>query len=209
MIESQHPQRVFVVDDHPLVCTLLAGLIDNDPQLTWAGECATPATALTAISQTQPHLVIVDISLEEGSGLDLIKQLHSQLPHIKILVFTAHSASGYAARIRDLGANGFINKRQSPQQLIEAIHAVLAGERVFPELIDNESTSNRLAELTNRELQILELIAEGLTNQAMAQQLSLSVKTIENHRENIKRKLHLENANALVRYALHWSMENH
>lgn len=182
------------------------------------GEADSTSTALSRAEETQPDLVIIDLSLKDSHGLTLIRRLRASAPKIRILVVTAHSEVLYGERVIQLGAHGFINKQQAQTNIIAAIRRVASGRRYLSEqlaqrLLDQavSGTSSRpagLASLSDRELEVFELIGAGRTTRAIAEQLHLSVHTIETYRENIRAKLSLKNASELVQRAVQWVIEN-
>lgn len=210
--------RILIVDDHPMVREGLATRIALHSDLEVCGEAATEGEALALVKQTNPDLILVDISLKGGHGIELIKQVKSSHPSIKMLVVSGYQESLYAERSLRAGALGYLNKQESNEKVIEAIRTVLRGERfVGPQItrrLMNQAlggadlTKTPIEQLTDRELEIFRLIGEGLSSGVIAEQLFLSVHTIDSHRENIKRKLGLMNATELSRSAVQWLLEN-
>jgi DNA-binding NarL/FixJ family response regulator len=205
--------RILVVDDHPLVRAGFKALIDSEPDLLVCAEAATCAQALALAEQAAPDLAVVDLSLLEGSGLDLIKRMHARFPGVRLLVCSMHDESVFAERTLKAGARGYIGKQEATDHVVEAIRKVLSGEvylspamtqRMLIGLADGQPASPR--DLTDRELEVLTLIGRGLGTGQVAEQLHLSVKTVENHREKIKRKLKLASAGELARYAIQWAL---
>jgi DNA-binding NarL/FixJ family response regulator len=207
-----------IVDDHPSVREGLALRISLHSDLEVCGEAETEDGALALVKQMAPDLVLVDISLKSGHGVELIKRIRSLDPTIKMLVITGFQESLYAERAFRAGALGYLNKQESNEKMIEAIRTVLAGERFLsPEisrrLINqalgaSDATKTPIEHLTDRELEIFRMIGEGLTTSAIANQLHLSTHTIDTHRENIKRKLAVSTAAELSRAAVQWLLEN-
>ncbi|NIR44266.1 MAG: response regulator transcription factor [Gemmatimonadetes bacterium] len=214
---TSEPVRVLLVDDHALLRRGLAGLIEQEPDMEVCGEAEDAATALDKAKELEPSLAIVDLSLKDGSGLELIKQLSSQLPDIQLLVFSMHDEKIFAERALRAGARGYVNKEESADKVIEGIREVLAGriflsgkmaDRILHRLVDRDAVLERspVASLSDRELEVLELIGKGLTTRQIAEQLHLSRKTIDTYRDHLKRKLQLSTANELVRYAVAWTL---
>jgi DNA-binding NarL/FixJ family response regulator len=207
-----------IVDDHPMVREGLAARISAQPDWEVCGEAATEEEALTLVKETSPTLMIIDISLKSGHGLDLVKQVKSRYPRVKMLVLSGFQESLYGERALRAGALGYLNKQESNEKVLEAIRTVLKGERfVSPELtrrllaqaLDGRGESKDPIELlTDRELEIFRMIGEGQTSGAIADRLFLSVHTIDTHRENLKRKLGISNAAELSRAAVQWLLEN-
>ncbi len=211
-------KRILIVDDHPSVRDGLSLRITLHADLEVCGEADSEDEAFTLVKQSAPDLVLVDISLKNGNGIELLKRIRSHDPAVKMLVVSGFQDSLYAERACRAGAMGYLNKQESNEKLIEAIRTVLAGERFLnPEIsrrLINQSLGSRdktkspIENLTNRELEIFRMIGEGLTSGAIAERLFLSPYTIDSHRENIKRKLDISNAAELSRAAVQWLLEN-
>ncbi len=218
MTKRSPPTKILIVDDHPSVRDGLALRIALHEDLTVCGEANSEEEAFTLVKQSSPDLVLVDISLKNGHGIELIKRIRSHNPAIKMLVVSGFQESLYAERACRAGAMGYLNKQESSVKLMEAIRTVLAGERFLSpamtrRLINQslgvrDKTKSPIENLTNRELEIFRLIGEGLTSGAIAERLFLSPHTIDTHRENIKRKLDISNAAQLSRAAVQWLLEN-
>ena len=218
MTDRQTPVNILIVDDHPMVREGMALRISAERDLKVCGETATQDEALALVEQVSPHLMIVDISLKRGHGIELIKQVKSRYPSVKMLVVSGYQESLYAERALRAGALGYLNKQESNDKLIEAIRTVLNGERylsaeltrrlVGQALGNCDETKTLIEQLTDRELEILRMIGQGQTSGAIANNLLLSPHTIDTHRENIKRKLGARNAAELSRQAVQWVLEN-
>jgi DNA-binding NarL/FixJ family response regulator len=212
------PAKILIVDDHPLVREGLALRISLHSDLKVCGEAETEDEALALVKQTSPDLVLIDISLKSGHGIELIKRVRSLDATINMLVISGFQESLYAERAFRAGALGYLNKQESNEKMIEAIRTVLAGERFLsPEITSrlveqalgaSDVSKTPIERLTDRELEIFRMIGEGLTTGAIAEQLFLSTHTIDTHRENIKRKLAVSNAAELSRAAVQWLLEN-
>lgn len=211
-------KRILIVDDHPLVRTGFSQLIAAEPDLDVCGEAADEAEALRLVSATQPDLVIIDLSLAGGSGLNLIERIKARHPETSMLVASMHDESLFAERVLAAGALGYINKQEAPNKIIKAIQRVLSGrvfvsdemtERLLGGLTGASNTPGQspLERLSNRELEVFELIGRGMTTGKIADHLQLSIKTIETHRENIKKKLGLSSGQELTRRAMYWHMD--
>lgn len=205
--------RVLIVDDHPLMRRGLAELLREEPNVVVCGEAADPSSAWQAIEEVHPQLMILDLSLREGDGLELIKSVRALHPDLRILVVSMHDEKLYAERALRAGAMGYVQKQDPPETVLRALREVLAGkvfvsqvvsERLVRSLIPGEPRPKRtsLESLSDRELEVLNLMGEGLTTQQIAERLHLSVKTVHSHRERLKLKLRLENTAELVRYAV-------
>ena len=209
--------RVFLVDDHPIVRRAFQMLFSRQPDLLACGEADNGPAALEKILTLKPHVAIVDLVLKIGSGLDLIKQLRAQRLNIKLLVFTMRNEGIHAERALRAGADGYITKEEGPEKVIEAIRLVMQGHRyVSPEVAEKmvsrmtghgSAAESPAHQLSDRELEVLELISKGLGSREVASALHLSIKTVESHREHIKTKLGLTRAAELVNYALNWASQ--
>jgi DNA-binding NarL/FixJ family response regulator len=207
--------KVLVVDDHPIVREGLSQVINHESDLTVCGEAESAQRALQVIDSTRPDVVIVDISLERSNGIDLIKDLKSRYPRLLMLVLSTHDESLYAERSLRAGARGYVMKQVAPQKLVGAIRQILKGEIYLSEnmtglllhkIVSDQPTrgTSPLERLSNRELEIFELIGRGRKTRQIAEDLHLSIKTVETHREHIKEKLSLKDAVSLVRAAVQW-----
>ena len=208
--------RILIVDDHPLVRTGFAQLIGDCPDLEVCGEASDMAEALRLIDSDCPDLAIIDLSLAGGSGLDLIERIKSRNLDILMLVASMHDETLYAERVLTAGARGYINKQEAQESIIRAIRQVLAGkvylseamtERLLNGLVDVRDEKRDIERLSNRELQVFELIGEGVPVSQIANQLNLSIKTIETHQAHIKKKLGLGSAHELNQRAIRWVMD--
>ena len=194
----------------------VAGLLVHDADLRVCGEAASVSEALVRVEALKPHLVILDLWLADRSGLELIRTLADQPAPPSMLVFSIHDEKLFAERALRAGASGYVMKTEPPQTLIAAIRHVLAGRLHVSEAMaqallrrlgaDAAPSPNRLAALTDRELEVFELIGRGLGTEAIARRLGVSVKTIETYRSNIRTKLDLEDAADLLRHAVAWSL---
>lgn len=218
MTKRLAPKKILIVDDHPSVREGLALRISLHSDLEVCGEADSEEQALALAKQTDPDLVLVDISLKSGHGIELIKRIKSLNSKTKMLVISGFQESLYAERALRAGALGFLNKQESNEKMIEAIRTVLADERFLsPEIsrrLINQAlgasdvTKTPIEQLTDRELEIFRMIGDGLTTGAIANRLFLSTHTIDTHRENIKRKLAVSSAAELSRAAVQWLLEN-
>jgi DNA-binding NarL/FixJ family response regulator len=209
---------IFIVDDHPLVRSGFRQLIANEPDLDVCCEAAGIHEALKLLENHSPDLSIIDISLEDGNGLELIKRIHAHYPEIRMLVVSMHDESLFAERALRAGAMGYVNKQQAADQVIDAIRQVLKGSiYLSPQMTEQllrgatgktqHKADSSVYGLSNRELQVFELIGKGISTSQIAGKLHLSIKTIETHRANIKKKLGLHTANELSLKAIQWSLQ--
>ena len=211
--------RILIVDDHPIVRRGLKELVADEPDLEVCGEAADEPEAIQQLEETQPDVVVVDLSLPRGHGLELIRKIRLHDERIKILVSTMHDESLFAERTLRAGAAGYINKQEAPEKIIDALRQVLRGEvylsshitnRLLLRLRGDQSTDgDPVKRLTDRELEVFEMIGKGLPARKIAKNLGLSHKTIESHREKIKIKLKLNNGSEMTRYATKWVLEDH
>ncbi len=211
--------KILIVDDHPIVRRGLAGLIADQPDLRVCGEAADASEALQQAETGAPDLAIVDISLKNSSGIELVKQFKARYDdRIKILVSSMHDELLFAERALRAGAMGYINKEEATDKVIEAIRRVLRGEiylslRMTDRLLhraiggDAKPEGSPLDHLSDRELEIFDLIGHALTTRQIARKLHLSPKTVQTHRENLKIKLNLKNSAELIRHALQRILE--
>jgi DNA-binding NarL/FixJ family response regulator len=210
---TKDKSRILIVDDHPVVREGLARMIDREADLTTCGEAATPDDAIRAIAATKPALVLLDLSLGNKPGLELIKQINTTYPETRILVLSMHNEAVWAEPALRAGANGFVMKEEPSKVLVAKIRHALAGgvclsDRMFERLARKftgkviRTDETAIDTLTDRELEILRLISKGMSTREIATTLHLSGKTVESHRENLKRKLDLANGTALLRYAV-------
>jgi DNA-binding NarL/FixJ family response regulator len=210
--------RILIVDDHPIVRHGLSELITQEPDLEVCGEAGDPAEAMRQVRETMPDVVIIDLSLKSGHGIELIEQIRAQYPSIRMLVSSVHDESLFAERVLRAGAAGYVNKQEATEKVIEAIRHVLEGEiylsthtsnRLLRSVVSGEpSGQNPIQSLSNRELEVFEMIGQGLATKQIAARLKLSPKTVETHREKIKKKLNLTNSTELSRHAVQWVLEN-
>ncbi len=215
--EGQAPQksRVYIVDDHTMFREGLRQLIEYDPGLTVCGDAADAATAIQGIRQSRPDVVIVDITLADSSGLDLVKTLRSEQEDLPVLVVSMHEESLYAERALRSGAMGYVMKNEPARTVTAAIHSVLRGEMYLSKKMSTSVISRFVhgeAEkpmspreiLRDRELEVFRMLGQGKGTRQIAQDLGLSIPTIQSFRNRIKEKLHLNSAPDLVLHAIHW-----
>ena len=210
--------KVLVVDDHPVVRQGLRQLISNDPLLTICGETDNAADCISLIETSSPDVILTDISLCGTDGIELTKNVRQINPNIPILLFSIHGEDLYAERALAAGANGYVMKQENPEVLLKAIHKVLSGEIFLSEemtsrmlrkmsgssLLSENPAGHGMENLSDRELEVFELIGSGFSTRRIAEKLNLSVKTIETYRLHIKEKLELRDATELTHHAVHW-----
>jgi DNA-binding NarL/FixJ family response regulator len=216
--EKTANSRVLIVDDHPLFREGLRQLIEREPGLSVCGEAADPVSALQLVTETKPDLVIVDISLGGTSGMDLIKALRSHDPELPVLVVSMHDESLYTERALRAGAMGYVMKDEAPKTVKTAIHRVLAGEMYLSEKMaaslitklmrgGNVPDESPVSGLSDRELEVFRLLGQGKGRREIAQELNLTLTTINSFSSRIKEKLHLKNSAELLLHAIRWVQE--
>lgn len=210
------PGRVLIVDDHPLLRSGLRALIGSRPEMEVCGEAASPGEAFQRVSERMPDAVIADLTMKDGDGLDLIRDLKARFPDLPVLVLSMHDEQLFAERVLRAGARGYVMKSEPPEKILDGLRTVLDGGLfVSPQvssLLLNTFVSGPLRapdrvgvqRLSDREIQIFESIGRGLSTREIAERFKLSPKTVETYRANIKRKLGLESGNALIHSAIHW-----
>src|ERR1700732_3940026 len=209
-------KRILVVDDHPIVRQGLALLINREPDLVVCGEAEEAMGAMHVMASARPDVLIVDISLNGPDGLDLLKNIRTTHPTLPVLVLSMHDETIYAERALRAGANGYIMKQEATEKVLVAIRRILQGEWYLSERLTNTmlhhfahgtlSKNSPIVGLTDRELEIFRLIGEGHSTRQIANELHLSVKTIESHQAHIQEKLALRNARELVQHAIEWTV---
>jgi DNA-binding NarL/FixJ family response regulator len=207
--------RVFLVDDHPLVREHLTALIQREADLEVCGEAADAPTALELISRQSPDLVILDISLKQSNGLELIKDLKQRWPKLPVLVLSMHDEMLYAERSLRAGALGYITKEEATVNVLSAVRKVLGGEvylsermagRVMKRMVSRakDELGSPLEVLTDRELEVFQMLGRGMGTRQIAEELRLGIKTVESCRARIKEKLQLQDGNQLLQHAIQW-----
>ena len=213
--QSWAKKRVLLVDDHPMMRQGLAQLINNEPDLLACYEAGTAAEALALVNKRGPDLVLVDISLPDRSGIDLVRDLHALRPELPVLIVSMHDEAIFAERALRAGALGYIMKQEGGKRMMEAIRRVLSGQISVSEHLTTsilasfadrrpECGCSPIERLTDREFEVFHLLGQGRTTREIADQLHLSPKTVEVHRLHIKRKLQLASAAGLIRHAVCW-----
>ncbi len=208
-------RRILIVDDHPILRQGLRRVMEQQPDLVVCGEVETVRDARAAIRDLNPDAVIADISLRQGDGIELLREVRAHHPQLPILMLSIHDETIYAERMLAAGANGYLMKQADGDQFLIALRRVLDGGIYVSEAVSTHmiqkfasgggyAAANPMDRLSNRELQILHMIGKGMSTREIAQSLSLSVKTVESHRQRIKRKLNLATAIQLVQCAVNW-----
>ena len=212
-------RRVFVVDDHPIVRAGLVMMINREPDLTVCGDAEETQTALQSISELKPDILVVDISLNGPDGLDLLKTIRAQDPMLPVLILSMHDEAIYAERALRAGANGYIMKQEATDRVLIALRRILNREiyvsdrmagKILRQFVGGGAGAatprSLFDDLSDRELEVLRLMGEGRSTRQIAEDLHLSVKTVETYQGHLKDKLGLRNARELVQYAIQWVM---
>ena len=209
------PRRVLLVDDHPIVRQGLRRLIGNEAGLVVCAEAETVREARRAVRDHAPDVVVVDLSLKDGDGMDLLKDIRAHHPGLPVLILSMHDEAVFAERLLAAGASGYIMKHAASEQFIVALRRVLDGGMYVSEALAPRLAGPRpgaaagdlghpISRLSNRELQVLQMIGRGLSSRQIAETLHLSIKTVEAHRQRIKGKLELASGAQLVQFAANW-----
>jgi DNA-binding NarL/FixJ family response regulator len=211
---------ILIVEDHPIFRMGIKDLIDHEPDMQVCGEAEDVDTAICLIDTRKPDLVIVDLSLKDSNGVDLVKEIHDRFPSCAALVLSMHDEALHAERCLQAGAKGYIMKQEASESVVEAIRRIMAGHIHVSQPIMNHiltiyqnqpSTAHEspLKRISDRELQIFRLIGLGLSSKQIAVQLNISIKTVGTYQERIKEKLNLKTARDLLRHAVIWVETGH
>jgi DNA-binding NarL/FixJ family response regulator len=212
--DQSKKSRIFVVDDHPVVRDGLRGLIEQEHDLVVCGESGEAAGALAGIQSAKPDIVLVDLSLQQGSGMELLKDLAVQEPSLPVLILSMHDEMIYAERALRAGARGYVMKGSSSQQVITAIRRVLSGKvfisdgvmsSIATKLGRPKSDRPPIHRLSDRELQVFEFLGQGLSTSEIAERMHLSVKTVQVYFARLKDKFGVSKAKELLREAFRWN----
>lgn len=209
--------KVLIIDDHPIFREGLKSLLNNEPDMVVCGEAGNCESARKALRHYEADIIIMDLSLAGGSGLQLIKQIRANDKKVNIIVSSMHDEMLFAERCIRAGANGYLNKEQASSNIIKAIRLVSTGAFYLSEKMINFLAQRQLEggdhvgvtpeeRLSNRELEVFLLIGKGLNTHKIASQLNLSSKTIDTHKEHIKRKLSIKDSSTLIQRAVTWVM---
>jgi len=213
-------RRVLIIDDHPVFRHGISAMINAEPDLVVCGEAGSAPAALDAMRRLQPHIALVDISLPGTNGIELLKSIKAEAPKLPMLVVSMHDESLYALRALRAGALGYVMKAEALDSILTAIRKVLKGEPylsskfserlVFKAIRSmDEGLGSPVDKLSDRELEVLNLMGRGFGAQDIANELHLSVKTIETHRAHIKEKLGFHDSKEMVRFAIEWVAQQH
>jgi DNA-binding NarL/FixJ family response regulator len=215
--QSVAKKRILVVDDHPIVRQGLALLINRESDLVVCGEAEEAMAALHVLASARPDVLIVDISLNGPDGLDFLKSVRTTHPTLPVLILSMHDESIYAERALRAGANGYIMKQEATEKVLVAVRRILSGEIYVSDRIANKMLkhyitgsgtlrNSSIADLSDRELEVFRLIGEGHGTRQIAEELHISIKTVESYQAHIKEKLSLRSARELMQHAIQWTM---
>jgi DNA-binding NarL/FixJ family response regulator len=211
-------RKVFIVDDHPMMRRGYASLINAEPDLEVCGEAASAGATVDGVEATEPDLVVADISLEGANGIELTKQLLNLWPDLPVLIISMHDEVLYAERALQAGAHGYLMKMEGDEAVLHAMRRVLEGhvylsdamqdrllyQHVGQQRAPGDEATTALRSLSDRELEVFEMIGRGHTTREVAERLSISPKTVESHRARIKSKLDVDSSIDLMRRAIQW-----
>jgi DNA-binding NarL/FixJ family response regulator len=209
-------RRIFIVDDHPLVREWLATLINQQSDLRVCGEAGSASDGIKLIPAAKPHVAVVDISMEGGSGIELIKDLKALCPEVGVIVLSMHDEGLYRERALRAGARGYVMKREATKTVLQAIRCVLEGKlylsdklarKLAGELVEGKTaeTASPVELLSDRELEVFQLLGRGLGTRQIAEEMHVSFRTVQTFSARIKEKLNLTSATELLRVAMRWN----
>jgi DNA-binding NarL/FixJ family response regulator len=207
--------RIYIIDDHPIMVQGLRELIDSQHDMCVVGSTDDWHVALEQTKKLQADLIILDVTLKDTNGIEVLKNLKIHAPEIKVLMLSMHDEHLYAMRSLKAGAQGYIMKQEAVEKVLHAIRQVLSGDVYLSDAMSKRTmfqllgrsgsrTGSPLEDLSDRELEVFTLIGQGCTTRQIAEKLHLSIKTVETHRAHIKEKLNLQTSTELVQHAIHW-----
>ena len=216
--DANAKKKLLIVDDHPLVRERVAELINQEPDLVVCGEAGDANEALAAAKSLAPDMAIIDITLKDTYGIELVKQLKELYPKLPMLVLSMHEESMYGERALRAGAKGYLTKQEASKKIIDAIRRIMRGEIYVSEKLSaallqkvagvkTEGGGSPIDLLTDRELEVFQLLGQGLAVREVAERLFVSVKTVEAHREHIKQKLKFKTSSELLRFAIQYTLQ--
>jgi DNA-binding NarL/FixJ family response regulator len=220
VVASPPRTRVLLVDDHPLLRQGMAAIINEEPDLVVCGEADGVRSAIAVANESRPDVALIDLSIRDGDGLELLRELRNRFPDLRMLVLSMYDETVYAERALRAGARGYIMKAEAAKTVMTAIRRVLRGETYMsPQMSSRLTERDRLSvpavgaatercgseRLSDREMQVLRCVGRGLSTREIAEELFISVKTVEAHREHIKGKLSLRSSGELLRFAIEHS----
>ena len=211
---AQGKTKIYIIDDHPIMVQGLRELINNQKDLRVIGFSEDWHVALEQVKKLAPDLIMLDVTLKDANGIEVLKNLKIHVPHIKVLMLSMHDEALYAMRSLKAGAQGYIMKQEAVEKVLGAIRQVLAGEVYLSEAMSKRTmfqllgrggsrTGSPLEDLSDRELEVFTLIGQGCTTRQIAEKLHLSIKTVETHRAQVMKRLGIRQLAGLVRYSIH------
>jgi len=214
-LQADGKKRIFIVEDHPIFRRGLIHLIESEEGLRVCGHASSFPGALDELRRIEADAVILDVAIEGANGLELVKHLRAEHPDLPMLVLSVHDESVYGLRALRAGAQGYVMKRESDEVLLKALHKVLGGEVFVSAALANDllyrvvyhedgNGVSQIGSLSDRELEVLELVGQGLSSREIEDKLHISVKTVESHRLHIREKLGLPHSSDLIRFAIQW-----
>jgi DNA-binding NarL/FixJ family response regulator len=212
-------KRILLVDDHPIFRHGLTAILDRQPELIVCGHADSAPAALEQMRRLNPDLVVIDIALRGTNGIELLKWMKAERPHLAVVMLSMHEETLYALRSLKAGALAYVMKADGPKPVVDAINRALEGKLsvssqleemlIFKAVHGSEAESaTPVDRLSDRELEVLAMLGRGHPTRSIAMELNLSVKTIETHRAHIKEKLRLEDANEMIQFAIDWVAKN-
>jgi DNA-binding NarL/FixJ family response regulator len=207
--------RVLIIDTHPIVREGFRRIIEHEDDLLVCAEADTVSGAHRAIEASNPDVIVADINFKQGDGIDLVRNVRAHYPRLPILVLSTYDEELYAERMLFSGANGYLTKQATGEEILSSLRRVIGGGKYVSETVGanmiraiasrgRHMRANPIDRLSNRELQVMHLIARGMSTRETGASLHLSIKTIESHRQRIKSKLNLRSGTQLVQYAINW-----
>jgi len=201
--------KVFIVDDHYMVIEGIRSLLQNEKDIEWVGHASNAASCLAFLQKQQPDVILMDINLPDKSGIDLCKEVIGKYPSVFIVGLSTFNQQSFIQKMMDNGASGYVLKNATQEELMEAVQTVMKGKTYLSEEASQVLRKNADADiplLTRREKEVLELIADGLTNNEIAQKLFISVATVDTHRKNLLAKFEAKNIASLIKAAMQMQM---
>jgi DNA-binding NarL/FixJ family response regulator len=201
--------KVFIVDDHYMVIEGIRSLLQNEKDIEWVGHASNAASCLAFLQKQQPDVILMDINLPDKSGIDLCKEVIEKYPSVFIVGLSTFNQQSFIQKMMDNGASGYVLKNATQEELMEAVQTVMKGKTYLSEEASQVLRKNADADipvLTRREKEVLELIADGLTNNEIAQKLFISVATVDTHRKNLLSKFEAKNIASLIKAAMQMQM---
>jgi DNA-binding NarL/FixJ family response regulator len=218
---AEHTEcRVILVDDHPVTCQGVAALLNQHTDLQVVGHARTAATGLELVEKLAPHVAVVDVALNGTSGIEFVKNALAMAPRLRVLMMSMHDELLFAPRAFRAGARGYIMKHEASDRIVAAVRQIREGKAYISERLKEHLAERMLVsrsteiedpveQLSDREMEVFELIGDGYTTRQIAQRLNLSVKTIDSYREHLKLKLRVDDAPDLLQHAIRWTKTKH